>query len=54
MDKKTKIYIAGHRGLVGSAIVRKLEQDGYTNLVFRTHQELDHRFGSLSKRKTEN
>ena len=41
MNKNSKIYIAGHRGLVGSAIVRKLEQDGYTNLVFRTHQELE-------------
>lgn len=41
MNKDSKIYIAGHRGLVGSAIVRKLQQDGYTNLVFRTHQELE-------------
>ncbi len=36
-----KIYIAGHRGMVGSAIVRELRRKGYTNLVFRTHQELD-------------
>jgi len=36
-----KIYIAGHRGLVGAAIKRKLEKDGYTNLVFKTHAELD-------------
>jgi GDP-L-fucose synthase len=36
-----KIYIAGHRGMVGSAIVRELKQKGYSNLVYRTHQELD-------------
>lgn len=41
MDRSDKIYIAGHRGLVGSAIVRQLEKDGYTNLVTRTRQELD-------------
>ena len=41
MDYSSKIYIAGHRGLVGSAIVRKLESEGYTNLVTRTHKELD-------------
>jgi GDP-L-fucose synthase len=41
MKKKSKIYIAGHRGLVGSAIVRRLEAEGYTNLVTRTHAELD-------------
>lgn len=41
MNKTSKIYIAGHRGLVGSAIVRKLEQDGYRNLVLRSHSELD-------------
>lgn len=41
MNKTSKIYIAGHRGLVGSALVRKLKQDGYTNLLFRTHQDLD-------------
>jgi len=41
MEKKSKIYIAGHRGLVGSAIVRNLEQNGYTNLVLRTREELD-------------
>lgn len=39
--KEAKIYVAGHRGLVGSAIWRKLEERGYTNLVGRTHQELD-------------
>lgn len=41
MEKKSKIYIAGHRGMVGSAIVRKLEKEGYSNLVTRTSQELD-------------
>jgi len=41
MDKKIKIYIAGHRGLAGSAIVRELQRQGYTNLVTRTHAELD-------------
>ena len=41
MKKDSKIYIAGHRGLVGSAIVKNLKSKGYTNLVFRTHKELD-------------
>ncbi|MDP3455236.1 NAD-dependent epimerase/dehydratase family protein, partial [Methyloversatilis sp.] len=41
MQKNARIYIAGHRGLVGSAIVRNLEAKGYTNLVIRTHAELD-------------
>lgn len=41
MDKKAKIYIAGHRGMVGSAIARRLVSAGYTNLVTRTHAELD-------------
>lgn len=41
MDKSAKIFIAGHKGLVGSAIVRKLESQGYTNLILRTRQELD-------------
>ena len=41
MDKNAKIYVAGHRGMVGSAIVRNLQAKGYTNLVTRTHQELD-------------
>lgn len=41
MNLKTKIYIAGHRGLAGSAIVRELQQQGFTNLVTRTHAELD-------------
>ncbi|AKB50214.1 GDP-L-fucose synthetase [Methanosarcina barkeri str. Wiesmoor] len=41
MEKESKIYVAGHRGLVGSALKRKLESKGYTNLIFRTHKELD-------------
>lgn len=41
MDKSSKIYVAGHRGLVGSAIMRQLRVDGYDNVVTRTHAELD-------------
>ena len=41
MEKNAKIYVAGHRGMVGSAIVRELERQGYTNIVKRTHAELD-------------
>ncbi|RFZ95390.1 GDP-L-fucose synthase [Mucilaginibacter conchicola] len=41
MNKDSKIYIAGHRGMVGSAIMRKLQQEGYTNLLTRTSAELD-------------
>ncbi|NBC84275.1 MAG: NAD-dependent epimerase/dehydratase family protein [Bacteroidetes bacterium] len=41
MEKNAKIYIAGHRGLVGSALVRNLEKKGYNNLVYRTSKELD-------------
>ena len=41
MNRSDKIYIAGHKGLVGSAIVRNLEAQGFTNLLMRTHQELD-------------
>ena len=41
IDFKQKIYIPGHRGMVGSAIVRALKEKGYDNLVYRTHQELD-------------
>jgi GDP-L-fucose synthase len=40
-DHHSKIYIAGHRGMVGSAIVRELKRKGYQNLIFCTHQELD-------------
>lgn len=41
IDKNDKIYVAGHRGLVGSAIVRSLKSKGYTNIIGRTHHELD-------------
>lgn len=41
MEKQDKIYIAGHRGMVGSAIKRKLEREGFTNIVARTSKELD-------------
>src|SRR3990167_10932663 len=41
MDKNAKIYIAGHRGLVGSAIVRELQKNGYTNIVTKSRSELD-------------
>jgi len=49
MNKDTKIYVAGHRGLVGSAIWRNLESKGYTNLVGRTHSELDLMDGAAVK-----
>ncbi|MDI6616985.1 MAG: NAD-dependent epimerase/dehydratase family protein, partial [Syntrophaceae bacterium] len=39
--KDAKIYIAGHRGMVGSAIARRLAAEGYSNLIFRSHAELD-------------
>ena len=41
LDREKKIYVAGHRGLVGSALVRRLLADGFTNIVTRTHEELD-------------
>jgi GDP-L-fucose synthase len=41
MKKDSKIYVAGHRGLVGSAIVRNLKKKGYTNIIGRTHSEVD-------------
>ena len=41
MEKDAKIYLAGHRGMVGSAIMRELQRLGYTNIVTRTHKELD-------------
>ena len=50
MDKNTKIYVAGHRGLVGSAIWNNLLSKGYTNLVGRTHKELDLLDGAAVKR----
>ncbi len=41
MEKSAKIYVAGHRGMVGSAIVRKLQSEGYRNILVKTHNELD-------------
>lgn len=41
MDKDSKIYVGGHRGMVGSAIVRELQRRGYNNIITRTHRELD-------------
>ena len=41
MNKSAKIYVAGHRGLVGGSIVRSLQEKGYTNIITRTHTELD-------------
>ena len=41
MELHSKIYVAGHRGLVGSALVKALQQKGYTNIIHRTHAELD-------------
>lgn len=41
MEKEARIYVAGHRGLVGSSLVRYLQSNGYTNLLLRTHNELD-------------
>ena len=41
LSKRSKIYVAGHRGLVGSAILRSLKKNGYNNLIFKTSKELD-------------
>ena len=41
MEKDAKIYVAGHRGMVGSAIVRALEKAGFHNIITRTHKELN-------------
>src|ERR1700750_1362876 len=41
LSKDAKVYVAGHRGMVGSAIVRCLQRNGYRNIVTRTHNELD-------------
>lgn len=41
MNKDSKIFVAGHRGLVGSAILKNLKAKGYMNFVLRTHAELD-------------
>ena len=50
MDKESPIFVAGHRGLVGSAICRKLESEGYRNVIVRTRQELDLRDGAAVER----
>lgn len=50
MEKDSKIYVAGHRGLVGSAIWKNLQSKGYTNLVGRTHKELDLLDGTAVKK----
>ena len=41
LEKNAKIYVAGHRGMVGSAILRELKRQGYENIITRTHKELD-------------
>ena len=41
ISKNSKIYIAGHKGMVGSAVLRKLESNGFQNLIFQTLEELD-------------
>ena len=41
MEKDARIFVAGHKGMVGSAIVRELERQGYANIITRTHKELD-------------
>ena len=41
INLKSKIYVAGHKGLVGSAIVRKLKKKGYKNIIFRSKKQLD-------------
>ena len=41
MEKDARIFVAGHRGMVGNAIVRELKRQGYTNIITRTHKELD-------------
>ena len=41
MNKESRIFVAGHRGLVGSALLRKLQSDGFLNLITRDHAELD-------------
>src|ERR1044071_2237915 len=47
MEINSKVFVAGHRGMVGSAIVRKLESEGFTNIVTRTSSELDLRNQAL-------
>jgi len=50
MEKRDKIFVAGHRGMVGSAIMRKLQAAGYSNLVYRTSAELDLRDGAAVRK----
>ena len=50
LEKNAKIFVAGHRGLVGSAIWNNLQQRGYTNLVGRSHKELDLLDGTAVKK----
>ena len=50
LNKDSKIYVAGHRGLVGSAIMRNLQQRGFTNVIGRTHAELDLLDGAAVRR----
>ncbi len=47
LNKKSKIFVAGHKGMVGSAIINKLQKNGYKNLIFRTHKQLDLKKQSL-------
>ena len=49
MEKEARIYVAGHRGMVGSAIVRKLQAEGYSNIIVRTSKELDLRNQAATK-----
>ena len=41
MEKKAKIYVCGHKGMVGSALVRKLREKGFSNIIYKTSKELD-------------
>ena len=50
MNLDSKIYVAGHTGLVGSAIVRILRENGYKNLIFTTHRDLDLRDEDTTKK----
>lgn len=50
MEKNSKIYIAGHKGLVGSAIMRQLVNENFTNIIFRPHADLD----LLNQKEVEN
>ena len=58
INKHSRIYIAGHHGLVGSAILRRLKKDGYKNIIYRTRHQLDLKdqkqvFNFLKKQKPE-